>query len=79
MSQQLHDDLPQRPHGEDDRLLTIDEVAALVRLPVATLRYKRYDGTGPHSFRLGRRVMYWLSDVLSWIAQHYNDNGPDDN
>lgn len=67
---------PQHPHGQDDRLLTIDEAAELTRLPIATLRYKRYEGTGPRSFRLGRRVMYWLSDVLAWIDHHYNDDGP---
>lgn len=69
----------QQPHhrrGEDDRLLTIGEVAELTRLPIATLRFKRYDGTGPHSFRLGRRVLYYLSDVLAWIETHYNDDGP---
>jgi len=67
---------PQHAHGNDDRLLTIDEVADLTRLPVATLRYKRSDKTGPRSFRLSRRVMYWLSDVLAWIDQHYNNDGP---
>lgn len=67
---------PQHPHGNDDRLLTLAEVAELTRLPVATLRYKRSDRTGPRSFRLGRRVMYWLSDVHAWIEQHYNDDGP---
>ncbi len=67
---------PQHSHGEDDRLLTISEVAELTRLPIATLRFKRYDGTGPHSFRLGRRVLYYLSDVLAWIETHYNDDGP---
>lgn len=77
MTTELSPESPQQPHGEDDRLLTIDEVADLVRLPVATLRYKRYDGTGPHSFRLGRHVRYWLSDVLGWIAQHYDDDTSD--
>ena len=67
---------PLHPHGEDDRLLTITEVADLTRLPVATLRFKRHQGTGPRSFRLGRRVFYWHSDVLAWIAQHYNGDGP---
>lgn len=67
---------PLDPHGKDDRLLTITEVAELTRLPVATLRFKRSQGTGPRSFRMGRRVFYWLSDVLAWIEQHYNDDGP---
>jgi hypothetical protein len=39
--------------------------------PVATLRYWRYLGTGPRSFRLGRRVLYRADDLRSWIdAQH---------
>jgi hypothetical protein len=39
-------------------LLTIHEAADIVRAPVATLRYWRHLGTGPLSFRLGRRVLY---------------------
>ncbi len=40
-------------------------------LPVATLRYWRHRGTGPRSFRLGRRVLYRADDLHSWIdAQH---------
>jgi excisionase family DNA binding protein len=48
-------------------LLTITEAAALLRAPVATLRYWRHIGTGPHSFRLGRRVVYRRDDLHSWI------------
>ena len=39
-----------------DELLTISEVADILRDPVATLRYGRHLGTGPHSFRIGRTV-----------------------
>ena len=53
-------------------LLTITEAADLVRAPVATLRYWRHLGTGPRSFRLGRRVVYRLDDLTSWIKQHRN-------
>ena len=55
-----------RTDSEQD-LLTIDEAAAIVRAPVATLRYWRHLGTGPASFRLGRRVLYRRSDLVSWI------------
>lgn len=48
-------------------LLTIDEAAEIVRTPVGTLRYWRYLGTGPRSFRLGRRVFYRQADVEEWI------------
>src|SRR3712207_9287024 len=48
-------------------LLTITEAAELLRAPVATLRYWRHLGTGPTSFRLGRRVLYRRADLHSWI------------
>ena len=44
---------PQDPHAGDE-LLTIAEVADVVRVPVATLRYWRHLGTGPHSDVLRR-------------------------
>ena len=40
----------------EDELLTITEVADIVRAPVATLRYWRHLRTGPHSLRIGRGV-----------------------
>ena len=52
------------PHTD---LLTIAEAAALLRAPVATLRYWRHLGTGPRSFRLGRRVLYRRDDLNDWI------------
>jgi predicted DNA-binding transcriptional regulator AlpA len=63
---------PEQPHGEDDRLLTIEEVADLTRACIATLRWMRHTGTGPRSFRPARRVLYWHSDVLDWIDRQYN-------
>ncbi len=48
-------------------LLTITEAALLLRSPVATLRYWRHLGTGPRSFRLGRRVLYRRDDLHTWI------------
>ena len=44
-------------------LLTITEAAQLTRAPVATLRYWRHLGTGPRSFRLGRRVLCRRADI----------------
>ena len=60
---------PTASHQPD--LLTITEAADLLRAPVATLRYWRHLGTGPRSFRLGRRVLYRRHDLHAWIdAQH---------
>jgi predicted DNA-binding transcriptional regulator AlpA len=63
---------PYTPHVNDE-LLTMKEVAGVVRVPVATLRYWRHLGTGPHSFRVGRSVRYWCTDVLHWLGQRSND------
>uniref|UniRef100_UPI0025EF9E65 helix-turn-helix transcriptional regulator n=1 Tax=Lapillicoccus sp. TaxID=1909287 RepID=UPI0025EF9E65 len=53
----------------NDELLTLTEVAAIVRAPIATLRYWRHLGTGPRSFRLGRHVVYRASDLQTWIDE----------
>jgi excisionase family DNA binding protein len=57
----------QHQHGDDDRLLTIDEVAELLRCPTATLRYWRHLGTGPSSFKVGRHVRYYRDDIDTWL------------
>jgi hypothetical protein len=50
-------------------LLTLPEAAALLRSPIATLRYWRHLGIGPDGFRLGRRVMYRREDLNRWVAE----------
>ena len=59
-------------HHEHDEMLTITEAAQLLRLPVATLRYWRHTGDGPHSFRLGRHVRYWRTDLILWLTEQTN-------
>jgi DNA-binding transcriptional MerR regulator len=59
---------PETPHAGDE-LLTIAEVADIVRVPIATLRYWRHLGSGPNSFRIGRSVRYWRSEVLQWLEE----------
>ena len=60
------------PHVNDE-LLTMQEVANVVRVSVATLRYWRHVGSGPRSFRVGRSVRYWRTEVLRWLEQQSND------
>ena len=63
--------MPDSTTEREPELLTITEAAELLRAPVATLPYWRHLGTGPRSFRLGRRVLYRSDDLHSWIdAQH---------
>jgi predicted DNA-binding transcriptional regulator AlpA len=56
-------------------LLTLQEAAAVLRTPVATLRYWRHLGVGPDGFRLGRRVVYRREDVDRWVAERQQAQG----
>ena len=62
--------------AREPELLTITEAAELLRAPVATLRYWRHLGTGPRSFRLGRRVLYRRDDLHRWIDDRHEQAGP---
>ncbi|HEX7355022.1 MAG TPA: helix-turn-helix domain-containing protein [Mycobacteriales bacterium] len=62
--------------SEQPDLLTLTEAAALLRAPVATLRYWRHLGTGPRSFRAGRHVLYRRSDLHDWIDQQQAADDP---
>lgn len=52
-----------------DEILYLPEAAALVRKCVGTLRYYRHLGIGPRSFRHGRNVAYWKTDLILWLAE----------
>ncbi|MEU7906336.1 helix-turn-helix domain-containing protein [Actinoplanes sp. NPDC049118] len=51
-----------------DELLTIDEVAELLKVPVATLRKWRTSGNGPQGFRIGKYMRFRRSSVEDFIA-----------
>jgi len=51
------------------RLLSTDEVARLLVVPVTTLYTWRYKGTGPKAYRVGKHLRYRLSDVMEWLDQ----------
>ena len=57
---------------EDDEMLSIEEAAAFLRVPVATMRYWRHCGTGPFSFKVGRHVRYWRADLILWLTEQTN-------
>lgn len=68
-------DLVHRDTGRVDVLLTIEEVAELLRMPLATVRYWRVLGTGPRGFILGRRLRYFRQDVLDWLDEQRESTG----
>jgi|SoimicmetaTmtHMA_FD_contig_31_1068452_length_814_multi_3_in_0_out_0_1 excisionase family DNA binding protein len=62
-------------HAEADNLFTLGEVAGLLRVPPATLRYWRHQHTGPRSFRIGRHVRYSRTDVEEWLRNQRDADG----
>lgn len=60
--------LSRRDLMNEDKLLTLPEIADRLRWPENTVRYKRSLGELPFTFRLGRRVVAYESDVEAFIA-----------
>ena len=54
----------------DEDLLTLDEAAAMARMPVETFRYVRnHNRRGPQGFRMGKRVMFTKGVVRQWLKE----------
>lgn len=53
----------------DRELMTVQDVARYLRVPVGTLHNWRVTGDGPPAARIGRHVRYRRADVESWVAE----------
>ena len=51
------------------RLLSVEEVAELLQVPVRTIYQWRYRGDGPRSLRVGRHLRFDPADLASWIEK----------
>ena len=52
-----------------DRLLSVQDLADYLGVPVATIYGWRHRGHGPPGFRVGRHLRFRTSDVTQWISQ----------
>lgn len=50
-------------------ILRLEEIAARTGIPLATLRWYRHHGTGPRTWKLGRRVVAYEDDVNAWLDE----------
>lgn len=57
-----------------ERLLSVDEVAEFLGIPVATLYQWRHKGAGPAAYRVGRHLRYEPAAVRSWLDEHLADH-----
>lgn len=55
--------------------ITRDELAARLRVPVATVARWATDGRGPRFARFGKHVRYRLDHVAAWEESQLNDSG----
>ncbi|MGY1705522.1 helix-turn-helix transcriptional regulator [Geodermatophilus sp. SYSU D00697] len=53
----------------NDNLMTVQDVAAYLGVPVATVYQWNSRGQGPRRYRLGKHVRYRRADVDAWIDQ----------
>ncbi|WP_082383232.1 AlpA family transcriptional regulator [Frigoribacterium sp. RIT-PI-h] len=49
------------------KLLTLEEVAEMLRRTPAQVRYMRSVNTGPRSAKMGGRIMFREQDVIDYI------------
>jgi excisionase family DNA binding protein len=56
-----------RTEGDVIELLTIEEVAACLRVPVLTVRWLRQEGRFVPAIKVGRRLMWDPQDIDAWL------------
>ncbi len=52
-----------------DQLLTVEDLAEYLDVPVATVYAWRHRRQGPPGFRVGRHLRFRWSDVERWIDE----------
>jgi excisionase family DNA binding protein len=58
---------------EPDEILTTDEVAALLKVPKATLYKWTAERTGPPFYRLGKHQRWKRSEVMAWFDERIDE------
>ena len=59
-----------------DRLLTVQDLAEYLDVPIATIYAWRYRRQGPPGFRVGKHLRYRPCDIEQWIADQIEDSNP---
>jgi len=54
-------------HSRESQLLSANDLALLLDIPLRTIYQWRYVGSGPPAAKLGRHLRYRRCDVESWI------------
>ena len=66
--QRLPFDDKREPVRGAERLLSAQELAVYLEVPVKTIYTWRHRNTGPQGFRVGKHLRFRWCDVESWLA-----------
>ena len=53
--------------GERDELLTINQVSAMLELPVQSIYQQRQLGKFCPAYRVGKRLLWRRSELMAWL------------
>lgn len=59
-----------------EKLLSVQDLARYLDVPVRTLYQWRTQGTGPRGYRIGRHVRYRRDDVETWLEKQASEPRP---
>jgi excisionase family DNA binding protein len=62
------------PQARLERLLSAQELADYLDVPLKTIYAWRYRGQGPRGFRVGRHVRFRLTDVQLWVSDQLEND-----
>jgi predicted DNA-binding transcriptional regulator AlpA len=65
--------------GDDEGLLTEDEVAALLQVSVPAVRRLHLEGSGPPGVEIGRQIRYRQAVVQRWLVGDGQNSSPAEN
>ena len=65
--------------GDDEDLLTEQDAAELLQVPLPTLRRWQREGKGPPCLHIGRQVRYRQAAVQRWLTGSLQAGSPDEN
>jgi excisionase family DNA binding protein len=67
------------PMGDDEGLLTEEEVAVLLQVSVPLVRRLHLQGAGPPCVKIGRQTRYRQAAVQRWLDGDGQDSSPVEN
>jgi excisionase family DNA binding protein len=57
-------------NSESHNVLSIQEVAKLLNVPVSTIYAWNRHGVGPPHYKVGRKLRYQKGNARKWLAEH---------